>query len=237
MYTEIAEYAHGGDAPIAQLNDGEEFAVACSVDPKTGNLAVSNSASPSSANGNLLVFEHASGSPKVYTDPQFYYYLGCVYDRKGNLYVDGVTQSGVGVFAELPARGDRLKTLSLDHAFQGPGDIEWDGQYVAVGSPREGLILRFTITGTYGEEQGSTSLNRFQNVEHFFFPLRHPRGAQTASRVIAGDSEYGETMFWEYPIGGHPTKKLKPRDEGADAAVVSFANASSPAKRPELRKP
>ena len=37
---EIVEYAHGGTQPVATLNDIYYYSLACSVDPTTGNLAV-----------------------------------------------------------------------------------------------------------------------------------------------------------------------------------------------------
>jgi hypothetical protein len=38
----IVEYAHGGTSPISVLSDPNVYAVSCSVDPSSGNLAVTN---------------------------------------------------------------------------------------------------------------------------------------------------------------------------------------------------
>jgi hypothetical protein len=57
---EIFEYAHGGTSPIATLSDQDGEAHACSVDPTTGNLAVTNIDSLSgSGGGNIAIYAHA----------------------------------------------------------------------------------------------------------------------------------------------------------------------------------
>ena len=45
----IVEYAHGGTAPIATLNDPGEKPSGCSVNPATGDLAVTNFSGTGSA--------------------------------------------------------------------------------------------------------------------------------------------------------------------------------------------
>lgn len=87
-YEGVDEYAHGGKHPIATLDDPNYDAVDCSVDPATGNLAVTNESRQTNP-GNVVVYEYASGSPTAYTDPQIYYYLSCGYDNRGNLFVVG----------------------------------------------------------------------------------------------------------------------------------------------------
>lgn len=39
---EVLEYAHGGTSPIATIKDPGQYPYACSVNPTTGNLAVTN---------------------------------------------------------------------------------------------------------------------------------------------------------------------------------------------------
>jgi hypothetical protein len=57
--SEILEYAHGGTTPIATLSDPGQWPSGCSVDPMTGNLAVSNDETPSVGEGNLAIYAHA----------------------------------------------------------------------------------------------------------------------------------------------------------------------------------
>ncbi|HTA53388.1 MAG TPA: hypothetical protein VK755_01500, partial [Candidatus Acidoferrales bacterium] len=91
----IIEYAHGGSSPKATLKDPGYFPVGCAVDPKTGNLAVTNVSPSSNAAGNVVVYLRAKGQPTgnyknaAMPDP-----LLCGYDNAGNLFVDGAGQGG-----------------------------------------------------------------------------------------------------------------------------------------------
>src|SRR5580700_4427081 len=85
---QVLEYAHGGTQPIRILENAGNAPGACSVDPTTGNLAVSSFKGPDL----LLVYKRARGTPKVYTDPDMAYMFFCAYDDKGNLFLDGQHQ-------------------------------------------------------------------------------------------------------------------------------------------------
>ncbi len=67
--SEILEYAHGGAEPIQTLYDANAVAVACSVDPTTGNLAVINfSTNGLQGPGNVAIYQGAQGTPLLYSD-------------------------------------------------------------------------------------------------------------------------------------------------------------------------
>ncbi len=221
----IYEYAHGGTSPIAKLADGKLNAWACSVDPTTGNLAVASVAAPSGDYGNVAIYKHATGSPKTYKDPEFGGYFGCGYDPSGNLYVIGFSSNSsyADVFAELPEGGHRMETITLSHTPQGEGDVQWDGQYVAVSSPNEQMIIRFRINGKLGKEAGYTSFNDFSDVFQFSFPNLGARHGKMAGRVIGASEEFGEMMYWDYPQGGNPTQSFGGDDGEMLGSVVSLA--------------
>ncbi len=84
---DVVEYKHGGKKPIAMLETGDGYAVSCSVDPTTGNLAATVLDTYSGASGYVAIFKNAKGSPKYYyTNPGMsaaVYFCG--YDNKGNL--------------------------------------------------------------------------------------------------------------------------------------------------------
>ena len=81
------EYKHGGKKRIQTLTMSRYVAVDCSVDPTTGNLAVTWNRSASSENY-IAIYKDASGSPTLYgLNDDFVFYCG--YDNKGNLFVDG----------------------------------------------------------------------------------------------------------------------------------------------------
>jgi hypothetical protein len=221
----IYEYAHGGTSPIAKLPDGKLNAWACSVDPTTGNLAVASVAAPSGDYGNVAIYKHAAGLPKTYKDPQFGGYFGCGYDPSGNLYITGFSSNSsyADVFAELPKGGHRMETVTLSHTPQGDGDVQWDGQYVAVSSPYEQMIIRFRISGKLGKETGYTSFNDFSDVFQFSFPNLKARDGKMAGRVIGASEESGEMMYWDYPQGGSPTQTFGGDDGEIVGSVVSLA--------------
>ena len=90
----ILEYARGGTTPIATLKDAG-LAEGCSVDPKTGNLAVTNYSTISSSQGNVAIYKDAKGSPTYRTDSKIYNEDSCGYDNAGNLFVDGQESAAV----------------------------------------------------------------------------------------------------------------------------------------------
>jgi hypothetical protein len=93
----IAEFEHGATSPVRTFGlSGEAFG--CSVDPTTGNLAVTVIGY---RRYNVAIFKNASGLPITYhlssLDP-FY----CGYDADGDLFVDGSAGHGTTALSELP---------------------------------------------------------------------------------------------------------------------------------------
>ena len=88
---QLIEYAHGTIKPLRALHvSGWQISlIACSVDPTTGNLAVTNYGPDYWYHGNVLVFPNGSGNPKSYDVEGLWFYYGCSYDEKGNLWIDG----------------------------------------------------------------------------------------------------------------------------------------------------
>ena len=66
----VVEYAHGGATPIATLQDPGYAPHGCSIDPITGNLAVTNycslQGSRYSGEGGIAIYQDARGTPKIY---------------------------------------------------------------------------------------------------------------------------------------------------------------------------
>ena len=77
--TEVVEFAHGGTAPSNEFTLPSSEAGGCSVDPKSGDLAVVYST------GSLAIFAAGSATPTTYNtliDARY-----CAYDDSGNLFV------------------------------------------------------------------------------------------------------------------------------------------------------
>jgi hypothetical protein len=213
---DVLEYAHGGKEPIATLYDPPRTPEGCSVDPTTGDLAVTDN-SP----GSVAVYQNATGKPKHYRDGNVYYHLSqyffCGYDDRGDLFIDGIDYSSSPTFkfAELPRGGKRLVNLTLDQNIGWPGGVQWDGRYVAVGDADAGVIYQFSVNGKRGTLKGTTELTDADGVNVFWIE----RG-----NVIGPNDNGVNVMFWKYPAGGEPTKILsnpRPQPHHPFGATVS----------------
>jgi DNA-binding beta-propeller fold protein YncE len=212
----ITEYAHGGTSPIATLIDSGEYPAGCSVDPSTGNFAVTNYEGPGGGQGSVSIFKKAKGEPVVYTDSSISRAWFCSYDDSGNLFVDG-DKNGTSGFqlAELPSGSGTFTNISIDQSITVAGGVQWDGKYLAVAEENEGpdSVYQFSISGSSGTEVTSTSLTGSKNVHQFWIdPAR--------KRVIAPSASLGSAGYWKFPAGGDATKTLTGLDI-PEAVVLS----------------
>ncbi len=191
----IFKYSHGGSRPIAKLEDPGEDPSSCSVDPTTGDLAVANFENASAGPGSVSIYKRGAGRATTYSDPSFLYYFFCGYDASGNLFLDGKSQSQPFLFAELPKGNSTFVNIELNRQIQIPGDVQWDGTYVAVGD--QGTNTIYQTDGSGGKVIGATVLKGASDVVGF---------AIEGSRVIGADYVGRYVGFWPYPSGGTATK-------------------------------
>jgi hypothetical protein len=208
---QISEYAHGGTSQIRTLNDPDGRANGCSVDPKSGDLAVANEWGASDQIGNVAVYPHASGSPVSYNNPNIYYYYFCGYDNKGNLFVDGETQGSVFGLGELAKGGNTLNFISVNETIYLPGGVQWDGKYLAVGDQVAvkqnftSTVYDFAIKGSVGTAVNTMVLTGSKQVSQFWIPLVDSSRKHRVGTRLIGPNEYGgNTLIWDYPSGGNP---------------------------------
>jgi hypothetical protein len=233
--SEIYEYAHGGITPIATATDKYGSPLGCSVDPTTGNVAVSNfsGASGSSTIGGIDVFARGlSGSQTNYTNTNLFHLYPPGYDPHGNLFVQATEYSGSPAFAELPA-GKKQFTLLSGLKIYFPGSVQWDGYYLSV-VDQDYLyydtteIYRVTVSGS------EVSVVRSTNLTDDCYPGRNwmaevqPFVSGTSRKlnaVVAGNlncpTRYG---FWNYTSGGNPKRIIPP----AIAPGVVYGQSVSP---------
>jgi hypothetical protein len=210
--SQLLEYAHGGTKPIATLSDSGYYPVACSIDPKTGDLAVSNDETTNGSPGNVAIFKHAKGTPSYYSDSAIYRYAFCGYDERGNLFVDGLSYGSNFEFAELANGGASLTGVSLDQPIVSPGAIVWDGSHLAVGDDSSAVIYQFTIKDGEGKKVGSTQLDGTEEVLQFSIDDRV---------LIAPDFIYSRVWFFKYPEGGNDFGEVLYYISSPVAALVS----------------
>lgn len=232
--SEIYEYAHGGTAPIATATDQYGTPLGCSVDPTTGNVAVSNFSGPSgSGTGGVDLFAGGlGGTQSYYTNANLYHVYPPGYDPQGNLFVQATEYSGAPDFAELPA-GKKHFTLLTGLTIYFPGSVQWDGFYLSVVDQDylyDGTteIYRVTVSGSKVTVVRSTNLtddcypgrNWMAEVQPFVSGTTRKLNA-----VVAGNlncpTRYG---FWNYTNGGIPKRVIPP----AIAPGVVYGQSVSP---------
>jgi hypothetical protein len=189
--TVIDEYAHGGKHTIAKIDDPGYNARGCSVDPTTGNLAVTNAQPTTYVSGNVVVYANAKGRPiAYYSAPQMYYYGFCGYDGSGNLFLVGSTQQETVLLAELPKGRNKFRTIAVNRTFSF-GTIQWDGQDLAVQGDQN-HIYRVQVSGATGSVVQSVPFTHLRGITQFWIQ----------GNVVAVTSWNG--AFYRYPQGGKP---------------------------------
>jgi hypothetical protein len=204
--SDIVEYAHGGTVPIATLQDPGGWPFDCTVDPTTGDLAVTNAGTPSSWDGDVVLYPHARGSMrKTYSVAQINDMWFCGYDSNGNLFVDGDSDGGTPLFAELSHDAKMFTNLRLDQTFGEPGPMQWDGTYLAIGNPTgesPTTIYRFAVSGSKGTTKGVIHLDRADWIVQFWIA-----GPDVTAATENSSSDWAG--IWKYPAGGNPIRKTK----------------------------
>jgi hypothetical protein len=202
---QILEYAHGGTAPIATLEDMGNYPNGCAVDPVSGNLAVAGGAE-FYANGNVAIYENAQGSPTVYVDTfaDFYY---CTYDGSGNVFASG-TDGQQFWLSELKKGAQALQDITA-RGINPIAAIQWDGTYLAVESPSgspdgPATIYQIQVSGSQATILNTIKLYTKQNTNP-------KRGAQFwihAGRIANPKSVHKGIGIWKYPSGGEATRSI-----------------------------
>ena len=208
----IYEYAHGGTTPIRSIPNVDAWS--CAVDPTTGNLAVTIIGWFQQA-PYLAVYTRASGTPAAYPLVTMTRPYNCVYDDKGNLFLQGVLneRGSPNILDELPKGANSLVNIELDTTVAdvgGPTGIAWDGKNVVLGDTAQDAY-RFKIEKSKGTLVGQTTFNGVQTVYQFWL-----RG----SLILVTDERSEDVNFYKYPAGGNATKIVS---AGADDAAVSVS--------------
>lgn len=228
----IYEYAHGGTIAIKTL-DVTGFPIGCSVDPTTGNLAVSGFGSASTQPGAVWIFPNASGTPKMYEDPNIDSYWSPGYDNAGNLFVEGTTNFTTNYLDELPYGGSTFIELSLvGGTISTPGGVMWDGFYLAVGdqgyeNTPTTAVYRVSVSGSAATVVRTTILtdNCYPSGENTDVVDPFIGGTTRAMNTVIGGNLWctSRFAFWNYANGGNP-KRVLPVDI---APVAAFGQTVS----------
>lgn len=212
----ILEYAHGGTSPIATLSDPGYYPESCSIDPTTGNLAVTNDGGP------VAIYAGAKGDPTYFTDTKANLIGFCAYDNKGNLFIDGEdARSGGYALVEMPKGSYSFKSIKLDSPPSFWYDIQWAGKYLALAdSPT--VIYHVAISGAKGTVIGSTVLNGPVEGTEVQFWIQ----GRTIIQPYGTGDFLNQVGFWRWPIGGKLRKNIDATKYGS---ADIFGTVVSPA--------
>lgn len=196
-FIDIVEYAHDGWSPINTLQYPGHSAWSCAVDPRSGDLAVTDFDYPQ-----VLVYPGGTGTPKTYGNlPGFHNSGDCAYDNRGNLYVAGGGESHQFVLDEISKRGAafnvRLRSTppTSPNAYAG---LQWDGAHVLLSDGAQNLY-RLKVAGHKGTVTGQVTLNGAAGVDEFWLEN---------NEVIVPNDSQSVVQFYNYPAGGDPIKTL-----------------------------
>jgi hypothetical protein len=227
-YGKIFEYAHGGTKRVATLTSPTRDPVGCSVDPTTGNLAVTSLGFGSSPT--IAIFKNARGKPTIYDDSAFYQFYFCSYDNSGNLFADGLTSAGSGHFGltELPKGKTTPTNLSVSQYVSWPGGVEWDGKHVLVGDQNVPTIYQLVVKGRNANVVGSIRMrSEARTVKQFWMQ----------DQTLIAPNEYlanglrSDVLFFKYLAGGRAFKKIRDGVAASEGAVVSLAASEEESNR------
>jgi hypothetical protein len=223
---QITEYAHGGTSPIATLVNTNGRVNGCSVDLKSGDLAVTNFWGETEREGGVSIYRHATGNPTFYQVPSIYYYYYDGYDDRGNLFVDGATYGSSFGLAELPKGGSALAEVNVGQTIYLPGGVQWDGEYLAVGDQVAvkhnftSVIYQFAISGSTATEVSYTMLEDSSQVAQFWIPgVGQSKKGVEATSVIGPNQDGKDTLFWDYPAGGSPINTISGESDPIGATI------------------
>lgn len=215
----IYEFAHGGTTAIATATDDYGFPIGCSVDPTTGNIAVSNFNGPSYGPGGVDVFSGGlSGAQTNYADSNLTLAWPGAYDPSGNLFVEGVNRSFASSFVELPAGSSSFQLLDgLSIGF--PSGVQWDGSYIAATDQGylggyTSAINRVTVSGSAVTVVRTTVLTDNCDGSANYMDVSQPFIGGTGRKdnvVIAGNLDcLNRLSMWNYTNGGNPKRSFAP---------------------------
>lgn len=208
----VFEFAHGGASPIATLNTSEAPS-GCSVDPITGNLAVTGTYDGNCEGGTVEIYAGSTGTQTTYDVSGFVCLTGAAYDDQGNLFVGGGTGlSGLPyAIAELPHGSSEFTSIALNEQItcaRGNCDVplQWDGSHLVITKPtadhKSPIVYRVQVSGSVGTVVGTTTFQgNFGSVSG--------TGAWVQGDKMILTYRRDNVALWAYPAGGKVLKVLK----------------------------
>ncbi|HEY3676873.1 MAG TPA: hypothetical protein VGK84_12880 [Candidatus Tumulicola sp.] len=229
----IVKFTHGGTTPVATLADPEQFPVACAINPRTGDLAVSNLIDTGFSSSSVSIYKKAAGTPTTYQNSRFYESFFLSYDDSGNVFVDGLTyDSGTSVpyafaLAELKKGSGTFSTIPVAATINYPGNVVWSNKNIAIGDqeygPTEAAVYQVQLGASGGTVTGTTLLEGVCDVPQFFI---------VKTVLLAPDACKANVAIFGYPAGGAHRRVVNAGLQQPVGAVVSVMPTATPSPTP-----
>jgi hypothetical protein len=147
----------------------------------------------SSRGGQVVIFQNATGSGKVYNTPLSREYFNG-YDAGGNLFADGFSSSyGFGL-VELPKGSSKFVTIKTSNSPDFPGSVQWDGTYLTVFDQETSETYQYTVSGTTATLKNTIQYTGSSDCAQTWI---------VKGLLYCGDAGAGGEVY-KYPAGGSP---------------------------------
>jgi hypothetical protein len=190
--SELVEYARGSKTPKNVLKDPNEAPADCSVDRKSGDLAVTNIIDNEGGPGSVSIYKRASGKPKIYSDAAFQREFYLSYDNHGTIWLDGQNSDGDFVYASL--KNGAFTNVALSGAtIDFAGGVAFVDGKITVGDQQgpNGYSIVYQTDGS--TITSSTPLLSSSDVAQYAVDGKHVFGPDALAESLG---------FWRYPSGG-----------------------------------
>lgn len=230
---EILEYAHAGTTPVKTLTDSYGNPNGCAVNPKTGDLAVTNFEGGASGYGSLVVYASASGSGTFYSIGAYTLAWPPVYDHtNANLFFETENDSThKASLLELGHKSSKLITVALPSSvtINSPSGATWDGKYVDAtdeqyeGSLDEGLY-RLAVSGSKAALKGQAEYTDtcYYSYSTVVQPIIY-NGKFLGGNFYCYYASVYHIDYWDYATGGNPIRYI----DAAGQQDTSYGQAIS----------
>ena len=192
----------------------------CSLDPVSGNLAVSDFSSVTGGAGNVAIFtpkQQAAGDggpSDYYSVRSVYHYDFPGYGGSGNLFVDG-TDASFGKFQliEFPHGAAPGKAIKLNTRVIFAGQVQFDSNSKRMEVNDSNTAYEFAISGTTGTKKLTVALEGSCAVEQTWLDtLSHT--------LFVPDFACPGIYVYNYPAGGYPRRGASGSKEPLGAALI-----------------
>jgi hypothetical protein len=194
-------YAAGEWKPLKVLQVKGYDPLGCAVDPKTGNLAISNLNGAKGGHGSITIFPNAAGKGTTHLDSAIYNFDFLAYDANGNLFADGQDNGNPKKFHLTKFSGGKFTAIAVTGAtINFPGGVQFVNNTLTVGDQdaQNGSSIVYRMDEN-GKILGSTVLTGSADcVQYFIYQ----------STLVCPNASGPNAVLYAYPAGGKPTKTL-----------------------------